>query len=113
MMSILCNCCVRELLILARTWFAFGLPSKTGCDNIKQKSADNIVMNLCNISKVSNLTALLPFYSQLHSRPSFSSYGLGFLKLHRSKPALIHLANKLVHNSVLDTQSLKQLEMDI
>jgi transposase InsO family protein len=27
----LCNCCVRELLILARTWFAFGLPSKTGC----------------------------------------------------------------------------------
>jgi hypothetical protein len=28
----LCNCCVRELLILACTWFAFGLPSKTGCD---------------------------------------------------------------------------------
>jgi hypothetical protein len=24
----LCNCCVRELLILARTWFAFGLLSK-------------------------------------------------------------------------------------
>jgi hypothetical protein len=33
MMSMLCNCCVRELLILARTWFAFGLPSKTGCDS--------------------------------------------------------------------------------
>jgi hypothetical protein len=32
MMSMLCNCCVRELLILACTWFAFGLPSKTGCD---------------------------------------------------------------------------------
>jgi hypothetical protein len=32
MMSMLCNCCVRELLILARTWFAFGLPSKIGCD---------------------------------------------------------------------------------
>jgi hypothetical protein len=30
-MSMLCNCCVREL-ILARTWFAFGLRSKTGCD---------------------------------------------------------------------------------
>jgi hypothetical protein len=28
----LCNCCVHELMILARTWFAFGLPSKTGCD---------------------------------------------------------------------------------
>jgi hypothetical protein len=30
----LCNRCVREFLILARTWFAFGLPSKTGCDTI-------------------------------------------------------------------------------
>jgi hypothetical protein len=37
MMSTLCNCCVRELLILARTWFAFGLPSKTGCDNTTAK----------------------------------------------------------------------------
>jgi hypothetical protein len=27
------NCCVRELVILARTWFAFGLPSETGCDS--------------------------------------------------------------------------------
>jgi hypothetical protein len=32
MMSTLCNCFVRELLILAHTWFTFGLPSKTGCD---------------------------------------------------------------------------------
>jgi hypothetical protein len=32
-MSHLCNRCVREFLILARTWFAFGLPSKTGCDS--------------------------------------------------------------------------------
>jgi hypothetical protein len=32
MMSSYVNCCVRELLILARTWFAFGLPYKTGCD---------------------------------------------------------------------------------
>jgi hypothetical protein len=30
----LCNYCVRELLILTRTWFAFGLPSKTGCDKL-------------------------------------------------------------------------------
>jgi hypothetical protein len=29
-MSHLCNRCVRELLILTRTWFAFGLPSKPG-----------------------------------------------------------------------------------
>jgi hypothetical protein len=38
MMSMLCNCCVRELLILAHTWFAFGLPSKTGCDRHKSHS---------------------------------------------------------------------------
>jgi hypothetical protein len=28
----LCNRCVREFLIPARTWFVFGLPSKTWCD---------------------------------------------------------------------------------
>jgi hypothetical protein len=32
MMSHLCNRRVCEFLILARTWFAFGLPFKTGCD---------------------------------------------------------------------------------
>jgi hypothetical protein len=41
-MSMLCNCCVRELLILARTWFTFGLPSKTGCDNIELHSHENL-----------------------------------------------------------------------
>jgi hypothetical protein len=30
----LCNRCVREFLILARTWFAFGFPSKIRCDTI-------------------------------------------------------------------------------
>jgi hypothetical protein len=29
----LCNHRVHEFLILAHTWFAFGLPSKTGCDS--------------------------------------------------------------------------------
>jgi hypothetical protein len=33
MMRHLCNHCVREFQILARTWFAFGLPSKTRCDS--------------------------------------------------------------------------------
>jgi hypothetical protein len=28
----LCNCYVREFLILAHTWFAFGLPFETECD---------------------------------------------------------------------------------
>jgi hypothetical protein len=39
MMSMLCNCCVRGLLILARTWFTFGLPSKTGCDSLERRVA--------------------------------------------------------------------------
>jgi hypothetical protein len=30
----LCNRCVHEFLVLARTWFAFGLPSKTRCDTL-------------------------------------------------------------------------------
>jgi hypothetical protein len=30
----LCNRCVREFLILVSTWFAFGLPSKIGCETI-------------------------------------------------------------------------------
>jgi hypothetical protein len=42
MMSMLCNCCVRELLILARTWFAFGLPSKTGCDSCMPGDTTNV-----------------------------------------------------------------------
>jgi hypothetical protein len=40
MMSMLCNCCVRELLILARTWFTLGLPSKTGCDSRRNNLLD-------------------------------------------------------------------------
>jgi hypothetical protein len=40
MMSHLCNRRVREFLILARTWFAFGLPSKTGCDMRTVQTAD-------------------------------------------------------------------------
>jgi hypothetical protein len=30
----LCDCCVCEFLILARTWFAVDLPSKTGCNSL-------------------------------------------------------------------------------
>jgi hypothetical protein len=31
----LCNRCVREFLILAHTWFVFGMPSKTRCDIVE------------------------------------------------------------------------------
>jgi hypothetical protein len=60
MMSMLCNCCVREFLILARTWFTFGLPSKIGCDTSSQQkralskaslaSDDSWLSLLCRVS---------------------------------------------------------------
>jgi hypothetical protein len=37
----LCNHCVCEFLILARTWFAFGLPFKTECDRRPHRSHNN------------------------------------------------------------------------
>jgi hypothetical protein len=40
----LCNRRVREFLILARTWFAFGLPTKTGCDNALVKTVDTLLL---------------------------------------------------------------------
>jgi hypothetical protein len=58
----LCNRCVREFLILARTWFAFGLPSKTGCGNwgkqveayvddvvIKTENSNNFIEDLQHV----------------------------------------------------------------
>jgi hypothetical protein len=39
----LCNRCVHEFLILTRTWFAFGLPSKTGCDSSGENEARGIL----------------------------------------------------------------------
>jgi hypothetical protein len=39
----LCNRCVREFLILAHTWFAFDLPSKTGCDSQPRHSTVRVL----------------------------------------------------------------------
>jgi hypothetical protein len=36
-MSRLCNRCVREFLILTRTWFVFGLPSKPGVTLLRRQ----------------------------------------------------------------------------
>jgi hypothetical protein len=46
MMNHLCNRCVRELLILARTWFAFGLPSKTGCDTYFEPTLKSLLFSI-------------------------------------------------------------------
>jgi hypothetical protein len=45
MMSNFCNHCVREFMILAHTWFSFGLLSKTGCD--RESSLYNVKI-LCH-----------------------------------------------------------------
>jgi Leucine-rich repeat (LRR) protein len=55
MMSHLCNRRVREFLILARTWFAFGLPSKTGCDI---DLGENLLSGMLHPALFGNLTSL-------------------------------------------------------
>jgi hypothetical protein len=72
--------------------------------------ARNIVIGICNLSKGSNLK-VLPFYPKLHFLASFELFVLRTFKLYISEPALIHLANKLVHDGVLDIQSSKHVEM--
>jgi ribonuclease HI len=37
------------LLILARTWFAFGLPSKTGCDTNNQIEYEALLFELMHL----------------------------------------------------------------
>jgi hypothetical protein len=49
MMSHLCNRCVREFLILARTWFAFGLPSKPGVT--RSPSARSTLPLTCTLTR--------------------------------------------------------------
>jgi hypothetical protein len=77
MMSHLCNQCVREFMILARTWFASGLPSKTGCDIESQQRhtqvknrAHNVAQQSHNSEKCSNLK---------HNEPNACLRSLGVL----------------------------------
>jgi hypothetical protein len=59
----LCNRCVREFLILTRTWFAFGLPSKIGCDSREHHVAlvvftEKVTLMLLPLSLITFLTRL-------------------------------------------------------
>jgi hypothetical protein len=58
MMSHLCNRCVREFLILARTWFAFGLPSKTGCDRYPSPSSQKGVGSVSGEGKTFQMSQI-------------------------------------------------------
>jgi hypothetical protein len=56
----LCNHYVREFLILTRTWFAFGLPSKSGCDTYKGRfrriffGHESLIISGITIKKANN-----------------------------------------------------------
>jgi hypothetical protein len=54
-MSQLCNGCVRELLVLARTWFAFGLPSKPGVTNSNVFLVESLEYNLFFVSQLCHM----------------------------------------------------------
>jgi hypothetical protein len=63
----LCNRYVRKFLILARTWFAFGLPSKTRCDRqgrlrgiIYGKMQGIVEWNECQTSRMERGDSLAP-----------------------------------------------------
>jgi hypothetical protein len=112
MMFMLCNCCVRELLILARTWFTFGLPSKTGCDTptditkihtmpwlqeirVERGRVEGLVssfesFNSCVIFLVHTLTRVT--HPQLHvapKPPEDMRVDLGLVRLHRIVPGIV------------------------
>jgi hypothetical protein len=46
-MTLVCNRCVRKFLIVTRTWFAFGLPSKTECDKFELQVTQKMENSEC------------------------------------------------------------------
>src|SRR6187455_1349181 len=82
MMSHLCNRCVREFLILARTWFAFGLPSKTECDNTTL-----VVFHYSVHEQL--ILKVLAFVELLHTCGKMFIFIFKFLDL-ISKPFIVH-----------------------
>jgi hypothetical protein len=68
---------VREFLILARIWFAFGLPSKTGCDTVRGQIPTNSRgstrragpwCQLCNVALNSTFVSTLRATTSLGSK---------------------------------------------
>jgi hypothetical protein len=61
-----------NFLILARTWFAFGLPSKTGCDKIVREFPDVFPEELPMMPldwEVEFVIDLLPGITPISKRP--------------------------------------------
>jgi hypothetical protein len=87
MMSMICNCCVRELLILARTWFAFGLPSKSGVTNALKMTNLKIMLPKIRVAskKIQMLTWSLEqmkcMYTSLFQLLNIISYYIIIFKL--------------------------------
>jgi hypothetical protein len=59
------------LLILARTWFAFGLPSKTGCDISGIKAV--LTVGPLTLSRMA-VIRIIDHYSHLHPWCHFKSW---------------------------------------
>jgi hypothetical protein len=72
----LCNRCVREFLILARTWFAFGLPSKTVCDTIPSRTKWKSITK-CYI-RLWNTWFYMRYVASILSHQNFVVGGLGY-----------------------------------
>jgi hypothetical protein len=70
MMSHLCNRYVREFLILARIWFAFGLPSKPGVTGTFKK------FSLCRDDLNNSCSLEVSFHYHLHPNSASHVYML-------------------------------------
>jgi hypothetical protein len=80
MMSHLCNHCVREFLILSRTWLPFGLPSKTRCDS-QANILEHLSMAIPSTNPQSTALAVFDEGRQGLSRvlnipPGYAGFGL-------------------------------------
>jgi hypothetical protein len=83
----LCNRNVREFLIMARTWFAFGLLSETGCDkNTSHTTFSNPLQASEQISSLGLSPTTLCSWVIHHFQLSFVSksinpYAIGYIQL--------------------------------
>jgi hypothetical protein len=64
----LCNFCVREFLILTRTWFTFGLPSRTGCDTFSVYCDASYTRLGCVLIQKERVVAYLSRQLKIHDR---------------------------------------------
>jgi hypothetical protein len=89
----LCNRCVREFLILARTWFTFGLSSKTGCDkpheDVKVAGDYTTLLDVLSKSRRLPLPCASSGNSMIYNYSSFWFYGVKIFVLRQCSLPII------------------------